>query len=64
MQYFDLPIFVNKVSQKSIYEQMFLDKKVNQNKIRFVLPKRIGEVYTTSELSEHDIIKAIEFVVK
>ena len=27
LQYFDLPIFVNKVSQKSIYEQMFLDKK-------------------------------------
>ena len=62
LHYFDLPLFVSDVSKEKIYQQMFLDKKVNQNKIRFVLPKRIGEVYTTSELSEHDIIKAIEFV--
>jgi len=61
LHYFDLPLFVSDVSKEKIYQQMFLDKKVNQNKIRFVLPKRIGEVYTTSELSEHDIIKAIEF---
>ncbi len=64
LHYFGLPLFVSDVSKEKIYQQMFLDKKVNQNKIRFVLPKRIGEVYTTSELSEHDIIKAIEFVVK
>ncbi|MEY8320421.1 3-dehydroquinate synthase [Lachnospiraceae bacterium 46-61] len=62
--YFDLPLFVSDVSKEKVYQQMFLDKKVNQNKIRFVLPKRIGEVYTTSELSEYDIMKAIEFVVK
>lgn len=64
LQYFDLPIFVNKVSQKSIYEQMFLDKKVKQNKIRFVLPKGVGQVYTTSEVSEKEIMEAINFVVK
>ncbi len=64
LQYFDLPLCVNNVSQESIYEQMFLDKKVKQNKIRFVLPKGIGEVYTTSEVSEKEIMEAINFVVK
>lgn len=64
LQYFDLPLCINNVPQKSIYEQMFLDKKVKQNKIQFVLPKGIGEVYTTSEVSEKEIMEAINFVVK
>lgn len=64
LRYFDLPLSVSNISKQKVYQQMFLDKKVNQNKIRFVLPKRMGEVYTTSELSEHDILEAIEFVVK
>ena len=64
LRHFDLPLSVSNISKQKVYQQMFLDKKVNQNKIRFVLPKRIGEVYTTSKLSEHDILEAIEFVVK
>ncbi len=64
LAYFHLPLCVNSVSKENIYQQMFLDKKVKQNKISFVLPKGIGEVYTTSEVSENEIRKAIDFVVK
>ena len=64
LAYFELPLSINQVSKERIYQQMFLDKKVKQNKIRFVLPKGIGEVYTTSEVSENEIMKAIDFVVK
>lgn len=64
LEYFKLPAYVNNISKQSIYEQMFLDKKVKQNKIRFVLPKGIGEVYTTSDVTEKEIMEAIDFVVK
>ena len=64
LEYFKLPTYVNNISKQSIYEQMFLDKKVKQNKIRFVLPKGIGEVYTTSDVMEKEIMEAIDFVVK
>ena len=64
LQYFKLPLFVKYNSVKAIYEQLFLDKKVKENKIGFVLPKGIGEVYTTSNVQKQEILNAIEFVVK
>jgi 3-dehydroquinate synthase len=39
-----LPIKVQGMSGKAIYEQMFYDKKITDGKLNFVLPKGIGDV--------------------
>ena len=64
LKYFGLPLFVENISVENIYEQLFLDKKVKENKIGFVLPKGIGKVYRTSDVKKQEILEAIEFVVK
>ena len=33
LEYFGLPLFVENISVENIYEQLFLDKKVKENKI-------------------------------
>jgi 3-dehydroquinate synthase len=30
---------------EKVYEQIFYDKKVKDNKLKFVLPRKIGEVF-------------------
>jgi 3-dehydroquinate synthase len=39
-----LPVRLDDVDVEKVYSQMFFDKKVKNNKLSFVLPKRIGEV--------------------
>jgi 3-dehydroquinate synthase len=39
-----LPVKVQGMSAKAIYDQMFYDKKITDGKLNFVLPKGIGEV--------------------
>ncbi|NLK37560.1 MAG: 3-dehydroquinate synthase [Epulopiscium sp.] len=56
---FDLPIRVMDVSLSEIYDQMFLDKKVKQNKISFVLLNGVGTAYSTNAVSKECIEQAI-----
>lgn len=64
IEFFDLPICVDGVSLEAVYKQMFFDKKVKNNKISFVLIKRVGETLRTDEVSENEILSAIDYVIK
>lgn len=43
-----LPVCVNGMDADKIYKQMFYDKKIKNNKLTFVLPRKIGEVIQAS----------------
>jgi len=53
-----LPVNAAGMSANDIYEQMFYDKKIKNNKLVFVLPKRIGEV-VLCEVSDRELIKSV-----
>lgn len=59
LQYFNLPISVKKIEKENVYNQMFLDKKVKENKIGFVLLEKMGQAYTTTQVSKEEIMDAI-----
>jgi len=46
-----LPTTIPKLNTNIIIEAMGHDKKISQDKLRFVLPRRIGEVFITDEVS-------------
>ena len=48
-----LPTPIPELDMDRIIEAMRHDKKIVQGKIRFVLPRRIGEVFITDEVSPH-----------
>lgn len=64
LKYFDLPVYVQEISAEAVYRQMFFDKKVKNNKISFVFIKKMGETIRTDEVTEKEIISAINYVVK
>lgn len=51
-----------KITPKSIYNAMQLDKKVQAGKIRFVLPVNQSEVKVFNDITENEIIKAVNFL--
>jgi 3-dehydroquinate synthase len=55
-----LPVKLEDIEVDRVYEQMFFDKKIKNNKLTFVLPRRIGEVILLSIDDEKLIRKAIE----
>ena len=61
---FHIPIVVEGISKEAVYEQMFLDKKVKNNKISLVLLKEIGSAFTTMEVEAADLLQAIERIIK
>ncbi len=61
---FDLPINLTGINPEEVYNQMFLDKKVSNNKLNFVLLNKIGEAYTTKDINKDDIIEAINYIIK
>ncbi|MGL4789901.1 MAG: 3-dehydroquinate synthase [Anaerotignaceae bacterium] len=64
LKYFELPYFIENINKEDVYNQMFFDKKVKENKIEFVLNKTVGEVYRTMDVTKEEIMKALDFVVK
>lgn len=54
-----LPVKLDQIDVDEVYERMFFDKKVKDNKITFVLPKAIGEVIQCVVEDEALIKKAI-----
>lgn len=49
---------------EAIYGFMHKDKKKANGKLKFVLPVGIGEVMQTSDVTEQEIFKAIEYISK
>ena len=52
-----LPAVMPELEQEKLLEVMKYDKKVTEGKIRFALPKRIGEAFITDEVSNSAIIE-------
>ncbi len=63
LAFFDLPIEVVDFSPEDIYEQMFSDKKVKDDKINVVLLSEIGEAYTTDACTKEEMLEAIHYIV-
>jgi 3-dehydroquinate synthase len=53
-----LPVKVQGMSAKAIYEQMFYDKKITDGKLNFVLPKGIGDVIQCT-VENDELIKEV-----
>ncbi|MDF1683627.1 MAG: 3-dehydroquinate synthase [Legionellaceae bacterium] len=47
------------ISLSKIYELMHQDKKVQNNKLRFVLIKKLGECYVDASVSEQDVMHVL-----
>ena len=60
---YGLPERVEGLTKEEIYEQMFLDKKVRDGKLRFVLLSRVGKAYSTDEVSRAALFDALEEIV-
>ncbi len=55
---FNLPLKMEGISPDAIISSLKRDKKVRDGKVRFVLPRRIGEVFVTDEVTE-EIVRAV-----
>ena len=61
LSYFDLPIKLpKKLNANKLYEAMKNDKKVLNNKIRLIIPKKIGECFISDKISKSAILKTLE----
>lgn len=64
LKYFNLPTRINGIDSNSIYNQMFLDKKVSNNTLSFVLLNKIGDVYRTKDVTKNEILEAINYILE
>lgn len=53
-----LPVKVQGMSAKAIYDQMFYDKKITDGKLNFVLPKGIGDVIQCT-IDNNELIREV-----
>lgn len=53
-----LPVKLDGIDVDRVYDRMFHDKKIKNNKLTFILPKRIGEVLQLS-ISDEALIKRV-----
>lgn len=63
LQFFQIPVKAEGLQREAVYQQLFLDKKVKENKINFVLLNCIGKAFTLSSLTKEEILDAISYVL-
>lgn len=63
LTFFKLPLKASGILAEDVYKQLYLDKKVKDNKIGFVLLDKIGSAYSASDLSRDEVMKAIDYVL-
>ena len=64
LKYFDLPTEVSGLDRESVYNQLFHDKKVSGNKLKFVIADKIGSTIRTSDVKKEEIMTAIDYILK
>lgn len=64
IEYFNLPVNIKPMDTNEIYNQMFLDKKVSNNTLSFVLLNKIGEFVRTKAVSKDEIFEAINIIIE
>ena len=63
LEKYDLPTKYKIKNIDDFYEHFFLDKKSANNKIKFILPKHIGNHLITSDISERIVKKVLKKLV-
>lgn len=61
--YFNIPIKTKGIKVEDVYNQMFLDKKVSNNKINFVLLEEIGKAYISNDINKSEFLNAINYIL-
>ena len=59
---YHLPVRVEGLKAKEILEATKLDKKMEAGNIKFVLLKKVGEAFTTKDVKDEELMKAICYV--
>ena len=59
---FDLPITFQGLEPEKILAATKLDKKMEQGKIRFILLKAIGKAYIDTNVTDEEILSALDFI--
>ena len=60
LERYGLPVAIpREYTAEALYRRMFLDKKVQRKKVRFVLPRKIGEVFITEDVPETVVIDTL-----
>lgn len=58
-----LPLRIDRTDRKMVYETMFLDKKIKGGRLKFILPRKIGEVIQYTEVPEELIMEALGEII-
>ncbi|MFZ7101913.1 MAG: 3-dehydroquinate synthase [Peptococcaceae bacterium] len=59
-----LPVSISAVSTSSVMESLYLDKKIKDKQLVFILPQKIGKVAIIKGLTQEEILKSLEAVIK
>jgi len=62
-EFFELPVKASNFDRNEIFKQMFLDKKTKDNKLNIVLLKEIGLAYTEKNVSDLEVLNAIDYII-
>ncbi|WP_105619624.1 3-dehydroquinate synthase [Vallitalea okinawensis] len=62
ISYFNLPSTLSDLDMDKVYKALFHDKKVKEGKVKFILSKGIGSVYTTSDIQNKLIMDALKYL--
>jgi 3-dehydroquinate synthase len=60
---YNLPVSVSGISAEKIYAVTKLDKKMDSDKIKFILLKKIGSAYINTTVSKEEMLEAIDFIL-
>jgi 3-dehydroquinate synthase len=58
LQNLDLPVSLPDMDIDKVYDQIFYDKKIKDNKLKFILPRKIGEVFEYT-VTDGELIKKV-----
>ncbi len=60
LEKYDIPTSYKIKDVEDFYEHFFLDKKSLDNKIKFILPKGIGDCEITDKIAKNDVIETLK----
>jgi len=60
LEKYDIPTTYKIKDVEDFYEHFFLDKKSLDNKIKFIIPKGIGDCDITDKISKNDVIETLK----
>ncbi|HYH01980.1 MAG TPA: 3-dehydroquinate synthase, partial [Bacillota bacterium] len=59
MQELNLPLTLSGLAVEEVIQRLFLDKKVEYGKLRWIMPQRTGKVFITSEIPQQVVAEVL-----